>query len=452
MKQAIILIVDDRPEIRLSASFVLEDNNFAVLEAQTPYQAQEMIKQQRVDLVLLDMNYSLDTTSGEEGLELLRWLAKNEPNLPAVAMTAWSNVALAVKSMQIGAGDFIEKPWKNQRLLQVINQQLKLAGLKIDNQKMAQRLEPNKDSNYQWKSACMQTLMAQLNNVASTDVAILLTGENGTGKSLLAQEIHHLSQRQQAPFIGVNMGAISESLFESEMFGHTKGAFTDAKSSRIGRFELAKQGTLFLDEIANIPLSQQAKLLRVVESGEFEMVGSSKTIVSDCRIISASNGDFKKLIANESFREDLFYRLNTIEFRVPSLNERLDDIIPLAEHFIKHYSQKYNRNEKPLSQDAQQALLSYPWPGNIRELSHLIERCVLLTNDEQTQLTASDMPLTPSKPAQPMPFMSLEQAEINLIQQAMVRCDNNVPQAAQLLGLTKSSLYRRIEKHDQLQR
>jgi len=452
MKQSTILIVDDRPEIRLSASFVLEDNHYQVLEAQSPFQAQQIIKQQPVDLVLLDMNYSLDTTSGEEGLELLRWLTKNEPNLPAIAMTAWSNVALAVQSMQIGAGDFIEKPWKNQRLLQVINQQLKLAGLKKDNQKMAQRLETGNNKNYQWRSPCMLTLMTQINNVAATDVAILLTGDNGTGKSLLAQEIHQRSQRQQAPFIAVNMGAISESLFESEMFGHVKGAFTDAKSSRIGRFELAQQGTLFLDEIANIPLSQQAKLLRVVESGEFEVLGSSKTNRSDCRLISASNGNFPKLIADDKFREDLFYRLNTLEFRVPSLSERTDDIVPLAEHFIAYFCDKYQRQIKPLAPDAQQALLAYAWPGNIRELSHLIERCVLLSDGQHSAFNANDLPLTNTKLAQTMPFMGLEQAEISLIEQAMARCDNNVPKAAKLLGLTKSSLYRRIEKHEQLQR
>jgi len=452
MSQSTILIADDRPDIRLSASFFLEDNGFNVLEAQSPIQAQQVITSQRVDLILLDMNYSLDTTSGDEGLELLRWLAKHEPNLPAVAMTAWSNVQLAVKAMQIGAGDFIEKPWKNQRLLQVINQQLKLAGLTIDNQKMAQRLESSENKNYQWRSPCMVKLMAQINNVAATDVAILLTGDNGTGKSLLAQQVHQLSCRQHAPFIAVNMGAISESLFESEMFGHAKGAFTDAKSSRIGRFELAQHGTLFLDEIANIPLSQQAKLLRVVESGEFEVLGSSKTNRSDCRIISASNGDFAKLIANDHFREDLFYRLNTLEFRVPSLNERLDDIIPLAEHFIGQFCDKYKRQRKALAQDAQQALLAYSWPGNIRELSHLIERCVLLSGDEQAEFCASDLPLTPTKAEQTMPFMALEQAEVSLIKQAMARCDNNVPQAAKLLGLTKSSLYRRIEKHEQLQR
>lgn len=452
MSQATILVVDDRPEIRLSAGFVLEDNHYRVLEAQNPFQAREVIAQEKVDLILLDMNYSLDTTSGDEGLELLRWLAKNEPQLPAVAMTAWSNVELAVKSMQIGAGDFIEKPWKNQRLLQVIKQQLKLAGLKSDNQKMAQRLEPSTSSDYQWRSPSMTSLLTQLNNVAAADVAILLTGENGTGKSLLAQEIHHKSSRQNAPFISVNMGAISESLFESEMFGHAKGAFTDAKSNRIGRFELAAQGTLFLDEIANIPLSQQAKLLRVLESGEFEVVGSSKTTRSNCRIISASNGDFQKLIQQESFREDLFYRLNTIEFRVPSLHERLDDIVPLAEHFISQFSQKYNRQVKPLTQTAKQKLLAYPWPGNIRELSHLIERCVLLSNNEQPTFDTDDLVLSNKSSNQTMPFMTLEQAEINLIQQAMARCDHNVPKAAEILGLTKSSLYRRIEKHDQLQR
>jgi len=452
MKQSTILIVDDRPDIRLSACFVLEDNGFKVLEAQSPVQAQQVIAAQQVDLVLLDMNYSLDTTSGEEGLELLRWLAKHEQNLPAVAMTAWSNVELAVKAMQIGAGDFIEKPWKNQRLLQVINQQLKLAGLKIDNQKMAQRLETSNNKSYQWRSPCMLALMAQINNIAATDVAILLTGDNGTGKSLLAQQIHQMSHRHQAPFIAVNMGAISESLFESEMFGHVKGAFTDAKSSRIGRFELAQRGTLFLDEIANIPLSQQAKLLRVVESGEFEVLGASKTNRSDCRIISASNGNFPKLIANDQFREDLFYRLNTLEFRVPSLSERLDDILPLAEHFIGYFSEKYKRQSKALAPDAQQALLAYSWPGNIRELSHLIERCVLLSGDELAEFSAADLPLTATKVPQTIPFMDLEQAEISLIKQAMARCNNNVPQAAKLLGLTKSSLYRRIEKHEQLQR
>lgn len=455
MASATILIVDDRPDIRLSASFLLEDNNYQVLEAESPYQAQQIIDKNSVSLVLLDMNYALDTTSGDEGLELLRWLSKNHPQVPAVAMTAWSNVELAVKSMQIGASDFIEKPWKNQRLLQVISQQLTMAGLKQQNQRLHQRLEPEPQNSYQWRSPCMIKLLQQIDNVAATDVAILLTGDNGTGKSQLAKHIHQRSQLADKPFISVNMGAISESLFESEMFGHTKGAFTDAKSSRIGRFELAQEGTLFLDEIANIPLSQQAKLLRVVESGEFEPLGSSKTQQTQCRLISASNGDFTKLIAQEQFREDLFYRLNTLEFRVPSLRERLDDIVPLAEHFMAEFAKKYNRLPPTFSQCAKQALLAYQWPGNLRELSHVIERALLLSmpSDDNPILNEVDLPITTARTnTDTMTFMTLEQAEISLIEQALARTEKNVPQAAKLLGLTKSSLYRRLEKYDHIAR
>lgn len=448
----VILVVDDRPDIRLSASFVLEDNHYTVLEAETPYQAQQIIKDNRVDLILLDMNYSLDTTSGDEGLELLTWLSKNEPNIPAIAMTAWSNVELAVKSMQQGASDFIEKPWKNQRLLQVISQQLTLSGLKVQNSHLKQRLEPTKNTEYQWRSPCMKHLLEQVANIANTDVAILLTGDNGTGKSQLAAYIHQLSHHQEQPFISVNMGAISESLFESEMFGHTKGAFTDAKSNRIGRFELANNGTLFLDEIANIPLSQQAKLLRVVESGDYEVLGSSKTQQANCRLISASNGNFCELIAQNNFREDLFYRLNTIEFRVPSLSERLDDIVPLAQFFIDKFSTKYNRTALHLTDCAASALLTYQWPGNIRELSHVMERAVLLTGRNATHINAEQLPIRPKAINQAMPFMTLEAAEVSLIKQAMAQVENNVTHAARLLGLTKSSLYRRLEKYDEITR
>ncbi len=451
-----ILVIDDRPDIRLSASFVLEDNGYSVLEADSPYLAKELITNNKVDLILLDMNYSLDTTSGEEGLELLSWIKKSELGIPAVAMTAWSNVALAVKAMQLGAGDFIEKPWKNQRLLQIIAHQLSLNGLKVQNQKLQQRLEPASQFEYVWRSSCMQQLMSQIEHIATTDVAILLTGDNGTGKSQLARFIHERSHRKSGPFIAVNMGAISESLFESEMFGHKKGAFTDAKASRIGRFELAKQGTLFLDEIANIPMSQQAKLLRVVESGEYEMLGSSVTEKTNIRLISASNGNFENLIATDRFREDLFYRLNTLEFRVPSLKERVDDIVPLAQYFISHYANKYQKPQPELSQCAQQALLMYHWPGNIRELSHLMERAVLLyqlpNGNNQTacdiKLYAKDLLLSPNRNTQTLPLMTLEQAEIKLIKQALVVAKESIPQAAKLLGLTKSSLYRRLEKYE----
>ena len=453
MSKPCILVVDDRPDIRLSATFVLEDNGYQVQQAESPYQAKELIEASKVDLILLDMNYSLDTTSGDEGLDFLNWLQKRDINIPAIAMTAWSNVELAVKAMQLGAGDFIEKPWKNQRLLKVINQQLAMSGLKEQNKKLTQRLEPQNKDGYQWRSPCMLELMRQVESVASTDVAILLTGDNGTGKSQLATYIHNLS-RQSGPLISVNMGAISENLFESEMFGHKKGAFTDAKESRIGRFELAKDGTLFLDEIANIPLSQQAKLLRVLESGEYEMLGSSRTQHTNIRLISASNGNFTKLIGEEKFREDLFYRLNTLEFRVPSLKERQQDIVPLAEYFISDYAKKYQRDEITLTEKAIDALTTYHWPGNIRELSHLMERAVLLI--QSTHLDEGDLRLLPTPESQqssdqPLPLITLEQAEKKLIKQALHQTQGNIPKAATILGLTKSSMYRRLEKYNDIQ-
>lgn len=451
-----VLVVDDRPDVRISARFVLEDNQYHVIEAESPTMAKELIKQHQVDLVLLDMNYSRDTTSGEEGLELLTWLNKADLGIPAIAMTAWSNVELAVKAMQLGAGDFLEKPWKNQRLLQVVAQQIKVSGLKKLNQKLQQRLDNTEieKGDYQWLSPCMHELMHQVNSVAGADVAILLTGDNGTGKSQLASYIHAQSQVSRGPFIAVNMGAISETLFESEMFGHTKGAFTDAKSSRIGRFELAKNGTLFLDEISNIPLSQQAKLLRVLETGEYEVLGSSQTQFTSIRMISATNSNFKQLIEKELFREDLFYRINTIEFRVPSLKERTLDIVPLAEYFIGLYCKKYAKASVTLSSEAICALQDYHWPGNIRELSHLMERAVLLCRNDI--LSVSELNIKPSQNAtsasDDLPMMTLENAERQLITQALEEVNQHVPKAAKLLGLTKSSLYRRLEKYADLQK
>lgn len=451
-----VLIVDDRQDVRISARFVLEDHHYHVMEAQSPVMAKELIKQHQIDLVLLDMNYSRDTTSGEEGLELLAWLQKSDLGIPAVAMTAWSNVELAVKAMQLGAGDFLEKPWKNQRLLQVVAQQIKVSGLKKQNQKLQQRLDntESEKGEYHWRSPCMHELMMQIDSVAPTNVAILLTGDNGTGKSQLANYIHAKSQESDGPFIAVNMGAISESLFESEMFGHTKGAFTDAKSSRIGRFELAKNGSLFLDEIANIPLSQQAKLLRILETGEYEVLGSSQTQFTSVRLISATNGNFKQLIEKELFREDLFYRINTIEFRVPSLKERALDIIPLAEHFIELYCKKYTKPSIKLNSTAVKALEEYHWPGNIRELSHLMERAVLLCRNNELSVSSLNLNSNQSAATQSgnLPMMTLENAEKQLITQALDQVDQNVPKASKLLGLTKSSLYRRLEKYAELQK
>lgn len=445
MSKPRILIVDDRHDIYLSTSFLLEDNGYCSLEANSPDQAREIIKQQSIDIILLDMNYSLDITSGEEGIAFLSWLSESEFNIPVVAMTAWANVALAVKAMQLGATEFIEKPWKNQRLLQIIKQQLAMSTLQVQNQKLQQRLEPEVKHDYQWRSSCMLELLEHIGNVAKADANILLTGENGTGKSLLAETIHSLSNYHSGPFISVNMGAIAENLFESEMFGHKKGAFTDAKSNRNGRFELANGGTLFLDEIANTPLSQQVKLLRVLESGKYEVLGSSQTLQMNTRIICATNGNLPKLITEESFREDLFYRLNTLEFRVPSLRERHLDIIPLAEHFISIFTRKYQKGTITLNKQAQDKLCAYHWPGNIRELSHLMERAVLLAKN--AELTEHNLPILSQYSDRDLPMMTLEQAERKLIKRALISASNNMSQAAQLLGLTKSSLYRRLEKY-----
>jgi DNA-binding NtrC family response regulator len=461
MHKPIILVVEDNREIRLSARFVLEDFGFAVAEAETPAQAQQWLQQERADLVLLDMNFGLDTTSGDEGLAFLQWLQQQELELPVIAMTAWSNTSLVVKAMQLGAGDFIEKPWHNQRLLQVIQQQLQLQQLNRRNHALNQRLE-DAQPELIWQSPAMNRLMEQLRAVAATDANILLTGENGTGKSQLAHWLHLQSSRAKNPFIAVNMGAIPEPLFESEMFGHKKGAFTDAKTQRIGRFELARGGSVFLDEIANLPLAQQVKLLRVLESGEFEMLGSSQTQRTDLRIISASNGDFDQLLKAGDFRQDLYYRLNTLEFRVPALRERPEDIAALAMFFLRKHGSRYRKPELRLSHCALMALEAYDWPGNVRELSHVMERAILLTHTRELSAEQLNLPSkkslgcshlavddgVPATAFNGLPQITLEAAELQLIQQALVHCHGNKQKTADLLGITKSSLYRRLEKHD----
>ena len=441
-----ILVVDDRADIRMSLSILLEDHHYQTNEAENPQVAQIKLKEEKISLIILDMNYRLDTTSGEEGIRFLQWLKSSNIDIPVIAMTAWSNVELVIQAMKLGAKDFIEKPWKNKQLLHVVEQQLSLNALQLENQKFKQQLNSNNTTQYQWRSACMLQLLDNIKSIATTDANILLTGDNGTGKSELTKAIHQQSSKAEHPLVSVNMGAISESLFESEMFGHVKGAFTDAKANRIGRFSLAENGTLFLDEIANIPLTQQAKMLRVLENGEYEILGSSKTQYANCRIISATNADFKQLIAQNKFREDLYYRLNTIELRLPSLHERKQDIIPLTQFFIAKFSQKYHRDYCELTQGAKQALNEYHWPGNIRELSHLVERAVLLNSNQL--IDVEDLRLTSNNPKVELPLMTLRDAEINLIKKALLQTDNNIPKAAKLIGLTKSSMYRRIEKYE----
>lgn len=445
--QAHVLLIEDNREVRLAARFVLEDWGYQITELENPVQAREWLSSQQADLILLDMNFQLDTTSGEEGLRFLRYLKQQQPKVPVIAMTAWSNTSLVVQAMQAGAADFIEKPWNNQRLQQILQQQLKLSTLQQHNQALQQQLEiPNQQ--LIWRSALMRQLMQQLQSVATTEANILLTGENGTGKSQLAQWLHQHSARVSGPLISVNMAAIPETLFESELFGHKKGAFTDAKEARVGRFSLAKGGTLFLDEIANLPLAQQAKLLRVLESGQFEALGSSQTEQSDVRLIAASNADFATLIQQGQFRQDLYYRLNTLEFRVPALRERPEDIMPLCEFFLQKHGERYQKTGLRLQAALEASLFRYSWPGNIRELSHIMERAVLLTQDRDIDASVLLLPgsAKPSATAE-LPMMTLEQAELGLIRQALMQCKGNKQKTADLLGITKSSLYRRLEKH-----
>ncbi len=452
MTKPLILLIEDNREVRLSARFILEDHGFSITELENPTQAIEYLQTQSAALILLDMNFALDTTSGEEGLRFLRWLQQQPHHIPVVAMTAWSNTQLVVQAMQLGAGDFIEKPWQNQRLVQVISQQLKLRELQQKNQQLSSALHDS-EPELVWQSAIMQRLMQQLQAVAASDAHILLTGENGTGKSQLAQFIHRHSGRKAAPLISVNMSAIPETLFESEMFGHKKGAFTDAKDQRIGRFTLAQGGSLFLDEIASLPLPQQAKLLRVLESGHYEVLGSSVTEQSDVRLLSATNGNFMQLINDGLFRQDLYYRLNTLEFRVPALRERPEDIVPLVRFFLQKHGLRYQKTALRFAPAAEKQLQSYGWPGNIRELSHLVERAVLLCQDNVIEQSDLALPsaLTANSEAEPdlqqLPMMTLEQAELQLIRQALAHCHGNKQKTADMLGITKSSLYRRLDKY-----
>ena len=368
-----ILIADDDINIIASLKFVLADEGYDILAVTTPQAALENLKTQPVDLILLDMNFQQDTTSGAEGVQLVESITALELAIPIIVMTGWATIDIAVEAMQAGAKDFIQKPWKNERMLSAIDNQLALAKsdkkaqrLSQQNKLLTSQAHPGNRAGIIAQSPAMQTLLATLDDLAKSDMSILLTGDNGTGKSMLAAYVHSASLRAKHSFVPVNMGAIPESLFESEMFGHVKGAFTDAKENRIGRFEMAEQGTLFLDELANIPFAQQAKLLRVLEEQKFEAVGSSKSLHADVRIISATNSDLLADIKNNDFRQDLYYRLNTIELRVPSLSERVEDIPALAAHFLQSFSIKYHRACPKLSEQAITAMQQYNWPGNIR--------------------------------------------------------------------------------------
>ncbi|HET7587636.1 MAG TPA: sigma-54 dependent transcriptional regulator [Gammaproteobacteria bacterium] len=449
MSEPTVLIADDQQDVLDSLRLLLKSEGLPALCVRSPAAALQALQSQRVDVALIDLNYARDTTSGAEGLELLQAIRKIDDNLPVVVMTAWSSIELAVDAMRQGAADFIEKPWDDARLISVLRNQMALAaalrrGKKLDEENAALRGRP---VDFIAESPAMAEVMQLSQRVAGADASILITGENGTGKGVLARYIHALSARAEQPFIRVNLGGLAESLFESELFGHVKGAFTDAKADRLGRFELADGGTLFLDEIGNLTMEQQARLLHVLEEGEFERVGASRPIRVDVRIVSATNVDLRTAIEQGRFRKDLYYRLNTVHIELPPLRDRQADIPLLATHFLARYGARYGKTISGLSSDALSAVARYNWPGNVRELQHVMERAVLLAQGDELKLHDLRLENGSAPAGSGFENMTLDDAEQLLIRSALSRSGGNVNRAAELLGVSRSALYRRLQRY-----
>jgi DNA-binding NtrC family response regulator len=444
-----ILAADDQQHILEAIELLLKPQGYKVDLVRSPELARESLINEQYDAVLIDLNYTRDTTSGREGLDLLSEIVSRDNTLPVVVMTAWGNVDLAVEAMRRGARDFIQKPWENERLLSILRTQVELHRALQEAERLAAEirlLNAQGRPEFIATAPSMMPILETMTRIAPSDANILITGEHGTGKEVVARSIHALSLRSSRPLVLVNTGGLAEGVFESEVFGHVKGAFTDARTDRIGRFELADGGTIFLDEIGNVPLRQQAKLLRVIESGEMERVGSSKSKKVDVRVISATNSDLNGACDVGQFREDLLFRLNTVEIHLPALRERREDIPALAMHFLLQYASRYRRQVKGVDPVALQTLLQYAWPGNVRELEHTMERAVLMCRTEQIQ--AGDLGLGSQKgQAQNLEELSLESVESILIRKALQRFQGNVSQAAEALGLSRGALYRRMEKY-----
>jgi DNA-binding NtrC family response regulator len=444
-----ILIADDQPDIVEALRLLLKAEGYDIETAASPAGILATVESRELDVVLMDLNYARDTTSGQEGLDLLRSIQAVDGTLPVVVMTAWGTVELAVEAMRRGARDFVRKPWDNARLLAILRTQVELGRALRRGQRLEAEnrlLRGEERSTLIAQSAAMQPVLQLIARVGPSDANVLIEGENGTGKGLVAQALHQVSHRAARPLVTVNAGGVSEGVFESELFGHMKGAFTDAKAERVGRFELADGGTLFLDEIANVPLSQQAKLLRVIETGEFERLGSSRTRKVDVRIISATNADLHEEVQAGRFRQDLLFRLNTIEIRLPALRERREDIPLLASHFLQRHARHYRKRLTGFDTPAMHALVEHSWPGNIRELNHAVERAVLMA--QGPVIRAGDLALRTGREAGArLDDMSLEEVECFLVKKAMSRYDGNVSQAAKALGLSRSALYRRLQRY-----
>ena len=444
-----VLVADDDPDVLSALKLLLRAEGYEVETTTSPALVLSALESRDFDAALLDLNYARDTTSGKEGLELVERLRALDPTLPVVVMTAWGSVEGAVAAVRRGARDYVQKPWDNTRLLQTLRTQVELGqalrvGQRLEHENRLLRREGMPEMIAD--SPIMRPVLDLLARVGPSDANVLVTGEHGTGKELVARLVHANSPRSGRALVTVNVGGLAEGVFESELFGHVKGAFTGANADRAGRFELADGGTLFLDEIANVPLTQQAKLLRVLQTGEFERVGSSRTRSVSVRLVSATNANLHAEVAAGRFREDLLFRINTVEVHLPALRERREDVPALATHFLRRHVQRYRKPVDTFDPEALRALLAHPWPGNVRELDHVIERAVLMARG--SVLEAGDLGLRTGQSGAPaLEQMTLDEVERVLIQKALARHGGNVSDAAKTLGLSRSALYRRLERH-----
>ena len=444
-----ILIADDQSDVLEALRLLLKGEGYQIDAVTSPAALITALEARDFDVVIMDLNYTRDTTSGQEGLDLLSRIQAIDSVLPVIVMTAWATVGLAVEAMRGGARDFVQKPWENERLLTIVKTQIDLSnairrGMRLEAENRLLRAEgvPALIA----ESQSMQPVLQMISRVGPSDANVLITGEPGTGKEVVAKTLFAISPRAAKPMVTVNAGGLAEGVFESELFGHVKGAFTDAKTDRVGRFELADGGTLFLDEIANVPMNLQAKMLRVLEVGEMERVGSSKTKRVDVRVISATNAHLDEEVNSGRFRQDLLFRLNTIEIQLPPLRERREDIPLLGAHFLATHAQRYRKRIGGFDRAALQLMLENPWQGNVRELNHVIERAVLMAQD--SQIRPADLALRSGREVSPrLEDMSIEEVEAFLIKKALARYNGNVSHAANVLGLSRSALYRRLQRY-----
>ena len=448
-----IFIVDDNEDVLFALNFLLQPYVEKVKVATDPSRIEHFMKTFEPDVILLDMNFSRDAISGQEGFDCLEQILGIDPEAVVLFMTAYADTEKAVRAIKAGATDFISKPWEKEKLLATLSSAVKLRQSRREVKQLKDKVELLSDQEKDvplmiGRSKPMQEVFTTIRRLSETDANILILGENGTGKDLVARSLRFFSPRQQGPFVTIDLGSVPESLFESELFGYEKGAFTDARKAKAGRMEVASGGTLFLDEIGNLSLAMQSKLLTAIEKRRISRLGSTRSIPIDVRFVCATNADIRQMIEEGNFRQDLLYRINTVEIHIPPLRDRGDDIILLAEHFLKKYAHKYKKEIQGLTREAKQKLMRYQWPGNVRELQHAIERAVILS--QYNWLRPDDFILTPQPEKKSIldESLNLNELEQKAIRLAMKRASGNVSNAAELLGITRYALYRKIEKLD----